>query len=289
MTKDELEEIIREEILDIKVLAFMAWADPNIEIDDLKWDEEGSMVTVAPRRSKDGPPLAHFTKIAREIHGFLGKEDKQTWQELAWFRNPDSPSRPEVTYGTLKYLMPHPEQDPHKYVNSLYFLLSGDEAQFHVAALRQAFNGKIIKDTRQWRNINDGEYLVLSDEEADERAREDILNCLWAFDADFMAGKTDLPREAFSALAQISESANDAVLAIVEKTCGIDNLVRDAILTDGRAHFIMNSYDGEEHEISHSQIVSWLNEMGIENPEDVWIPENTGGENQSWFYIYKIS
>lgn len=34
--------------------------------------------------------------------------------------------------------------------------------------------------------VGRSEYLVLTDEEADERAREDIENSLWAFNPDFI-------------------------------------------------------------------------------------------------------
>jgi len=43
------------------------------------------------------------------------------------------------------------------------------------------------------------------------------------------------------------ESCNDFLLSLVEKTCGIETFVDDAIRSDGRGHF-MSSYDSNENE-----------------------------------------
>ncbi len=48
-----------------------------------------------------------------------------------------------------------------------------------------------------------------------------------------------------SALAD--ERSNDAVLSLVERTCGLDDFVEDAVSADGRGHFLSH-YDGEENE-----------------------------------------
>jgi hypothetical protein len=89
-------------------------------------------------------------------------------------------------------------------------------------------------------------YLVLTDEEADEKAREYIESSLWAFNADFLSGITGLPELVFKALQeQMSEDANDTIREMVGDD--FDELVDDAISSDGRGHF-MNTYDGKEHE-----------------------------------------
>jgi len=107
------------------------------------------------------------------------------------------------------------------------------------------------------------EYLVLKDDEADELARDSILESLWAFNADFIAShsKASLDDHAIQALkelqASLCESANAIVKSLIED---LDHFVDDAIKSDGRAHFL-NTYDGDEHEIQ------------------------VGNE---WFYIYRI-
>jgi hypothetical protein len=137
--------------------------------------------------------------------------------------------------------------------NDLWHLVASDPEdadKWHVYAIRAAFNGLGIEDRREERYVDDGEYLVLTDDEADERAREYIEESLWAFNASFLSGMTGLDERVFTALSKQCEDANDAVLALVKSTCGIDDLVEAAIAADGRGHF-MASYDGAESEVKY--------------------------------------
>ena len=100
------------------------------------------------------------------------------------------------------------------------------------------------------------EYMVLTDEQADEKAREEILNSLWAFNADFVISHcknySDMDQyEVESAIESLRyaqgnccENANGLVRALI---ADIDEFVEDAIDADGRGHFIAY-YDGVENE-----------------------------------------
>lgn len=94
------------------------------------------------------------------------------------------------------------------------------------------------------------EYLVLTDEEANERTGEYIMNSLWAFNAEFIIEHTKLPDEAIDMIktfcADKCEDANDTIESLI---IDMDEFIYDAICADGRAHFI-NSYNGEEYETS---------------------------------------
>ncbi len=92
------------------------------------------------------------------------------------------------------------------------------------------------------------EYLVLTDNEADERAADYIKDSLWAFNASFLAGYCDMPEEMFKALQDKCEDANEAFLTCIERADGgLAGFIEEAISADGRGHF-MSSYDGEENE-----------------------------------------
>jgi hypothetical protein len=106
---------------------------------------------------------------------------------------------------------------------------------------------EITKNSNNNYSLGRQEYLVLTDGEADEAAKEYIKDSLWAFKASFLAGETELPEECFAALSEKCESGNDAMLQIVKKTCGLDSLVESAIRADGRGHFL-SGYDGKERE-----------------------------------------
>ncbi len=96
--------------------------------------------------------------------------------------------------------------------------------------------------------VGSREYLVLTDEEADQRAADYIEDSLWAFNSSFLASYTDLPEEIFKVIQPQCESANDAILQLVERADGgLEGLVEEAISADGRGHF-MSNYDGEENE-----------------------------------------
>lgn len=92
------------------------------------------------------------------------------------------------------------------------------------------------------------EYLVLTDEEADEKAKEYILDSVWAFNADFLAShaKEGIDSDVIQSIQENEkcEGNNKVLTALLDD---VDHFVDDAIKSDGRGHF-MNSYDGEENE-----------------------------------------
>ena len=94
------------------------------------------------------------------------------------------------------------------------------------------------------------EYMVLTDSEADERAKEDILESLWAFNTNFILSHTDINWDERTEKAikkmqsELCEDANEIVKAMIKD---LDEFVEDAISADGRGHFL-NRYDGEENE-----------------------------------------
>ena len=90
------------------------------------------------------------------------------------------------------------------------------------------------------------DYLVLTDEEADDKAKEYILDSVWAFTPSFLSSETGIDIEVFEAIQGNGrcESNNDAILSMIKDENGF---VEEAIRSDGRGHFI-SSYDGHENE-----------------------------------------
>lgn len=102
------------------------------------------------------------------------------------------------------------------------------------------------------------EYLVLTDEEAEEKAKEEILQSLWAFNTDFIIQhcknfeKMDIyeietaEKSLRYAQENCCENANGLVYALIDD---IDEFINDAIMADGRGHFLsFYFYDGRENE-----------------------------------------
>lgn len=104
--------------------------------------------------------------------------------------------------------------------------------------------------------IGSREYKVLTDEEADDTAKEYIEDSLWAFEVGFiidhceafthLTGKEcDTIGEALREVQyKLCESANPLIKALISD---FEEFVSDAIMYDGRGHFI-SPYDGDEYE-----------------------------------------
>lgn len=95
-----------------------------------------------------------------------------------------------------------------------------------------------------------GDYLVLTDDEADERATHEIRESLWAFNAEFIAshstnGWSDEYVKSLSKMqGELCESANPIIEALIKD---LDHFIADAISSDGRGHFLAG-YDHNEIE-----------------------------------------
>ena len=92
---------------------------------------------------------------------------------------------------------------------------------------------------------------MLTDQEADDQACDAVHTSLWAFVPSFLSSTTGIDEAVFTAIADNNrcEDNNDAVLSIINGTCGFDKLSSEALSADGRGHFL-SGYDGEEHEVT---------------------------------------
>lgn len=91
-----------------------------------------------------------------------------------------------------------------------------------------------------------GEYLILTDEEADQSAEDYIKDSVWAFNPSFLASHTGIDEEIFEMLQDKCESSNEVITNSIKD---MEEFIADAIWADGRGHFI-SSYDGEEEELN---------------------------------------
>ena len=128
---------------------------------------------------------------------------------------------------------------------------SNDQEDFRVVALSKHLElteeeeKEIHYDSNDIYCFGNGEYLVLTDDEADEKVAEYIKDSVWAFNPSFLSSHSGIDEDVFKLLQDKCESANEAVLKLIKD---FDKFVEDAVATDGRGHFL-SSYDGEENEI----------------------------------------
>lgn len=99
--------------------------------------------------------------------------------------------------------------------------------------------------------LDSGDWSLCTDSEADDLCKEYIKELVWAFKAEFLANMTDLDIRVFKAIQanDLCEDNNQAIMKLIESTCGFDEFFEEAIKWDGRGHFL-SSYDGCEYEIS---------------------------------------
>lgn len=94
------------------------------------------------------------------------------------------------------------------------------------------------------------EYLVLTDEEAEEEAKKEIKNSLWAFNSDFIIehSKIEYNEKVVEVLRKIQselcEGCQEFIEALIED---LEEFCEDALDADGRGHFL-SYYDGAENE-----------------------------------------
>ena len=102
------------------------------------------------------------------------------------------------------------------------------------------------------------DYAIGTDEEADQACAEYVKDSAWAFNASFVLSECGLPSDLEEAIqtfqSEKCESANDAIVALIEKTCGMDEFIKAAISADGRGHFL-SGYDGNENDSADGAFV----------------------------------
>jgi len=255
----------------IKTLAEFLDVDPE-DIEESGYSD--NTFTVNPRMAKEGAPPEHYKTIIEKFKILLTPLKIQQITDFIngkrifpKMRSNRKERRDRLYYSINQYLKRY-KQDKPEYIevkeaclyvqNVLYHLLSNEDKDY-IRMYKDAFLDKPLTDNRKLVERDDGGYMVLTDEEADEKAKEYIKTSLWAFNADFICRMCGLPYAAEEMIRSFQgtecEGANDTILALIENADGIDFFVEQAINADGRGHFL-NTYDGEEHEIKHGN--EWL-------------------------------
>ncbi len=111
-----------------------------------------------------------------------------------------------------------------------------------------------VRDESHEFGVIGGDYIVLTDEEADAAVKERILGDVWAFRTEFLLPRLRIDLhdhnrarilKAFGKLQEeLCEDANDVLRPMLRDE---EEFVREAVEADGRGHFL-NGYDGSEEE-----------------------------------------
>lgn len=100
-------------------------------------------------------------------------------------------------------------------------------------------------------SLGQQEYAIGGDSECDAAAYDAIEQSLWAFNASFILSECNLPMELEEAIQSMQkekcEDCNEAIKAMIEGSCGLEDFSSSALGADGRGHFL-SQYDGNETE-----------------------------------------
>ena len=108
--------------------------------------------------------------------------------------------------------------------------------------------------------IDFDDYLILTYQEADYAVNVYIKDTLWAFRPSFLSAVTGVDESVFEAIQANNrcDDNNNAIMSIIEATDSWDSLVRDAVMSDGRGHFLAG-YDGNENELPGGLFIYRIN------------------------------
>jgi hypothetical protein len=252
----------------IKALAKYLECDPE-DLEESDYIDNAFQLN--PRQEKQGDPPSYYIDVVSKFKTLLTPLKKKQIKEFIENEPFNTKHERDKLYYTItRYLKRYKQDKPtykeikrkSLYVENVLFHLLSNEDRDYVKSYKNAFLGLPVEDNREYRSVDSGEYLILTDEEADEKAEEYILNSLWAFNSEFIIRHTDLPWDAQEMIQAYQEdrceSANEPIKALIND---LDEFIEDAILSDGRGHFI-NSYDGEETEIQFNDLFFFVYRMG---------------------------
>jgi hypothetical protein len=87
---------------------------------------------------------------------------------------------------------------------------------------------------RHRKRLRQQDYLVYTDEEADEAVRDYIEEMVWAFTPSFLQAHTGVDADAIAKIQEMCEGANEPLKAMIKD---FDHFVDDAVSSDGRDNF----------------------------------------------------
>lgn len=134
-----------------------------------------------------------------------------------------------------------------------------------IKAIEAYTESTVINNDGQLFEMEDGsEWLVLTDEEADELTKEEIENSLWACNPSFIIDHLENQSldnwersHCADALSEIQKHHCEGINPIIRALIGdMDEFVADAIASDGRENFL-SRYDGREIELEGTDFYAY--------------------------------
>lgn len=219
-----------------KVRALIDHLNLDGEVDEVT--ERGNNYSINPRKVKEGTSPAGYVKVIDAFKTLLTAKQRDKINSflklLSEMEDCECGKVKDKLYHQIENALQKKkleggdawnicEKDALHVANILYHLLwlpSKNEPTEpdYVKAYREAWFGREVKDRRTYSNRDDGEYLILTDSEADKMVEDSIEDCFW-----------------------------EQAVAAKQTTLGLEDWKQYVIDTDGRGPSLA-LYDGEENE-----------------------------------------
>jgi len=104
-------------------------------------------------------------------------------------------------------------------------------------------------------DIDQDNWLIVTDSGADEKCKEEILSLVWAFRPSFLSAHSCLSENMIKLIQEkCLEDCNEELKGTIED---LEHFVNDAVNSDGRGHFLSH-YDGNEIELGKIDDEYWF-------------------------------
>lgn len=161
-----------------RIIALKQHLDQEINIVPSEYDDK--TLVVNPRQEKRGHGPEHYERQIKEfiqLFDVTNTNHRNVLVSIKNFitKNPMDKKRGEALYDRLKKYVPTEPVAFDAIYNSniLYWLLQGEGESIQQKYIK-AWLGQPIEDDRELQDVDDGEYLVVTDEEADELWDENL-------------------------------------------------------------------------------------------------------------------
>jgi hypothetical protein len=203
--KPEIEDLIKIE-LDTSNFSEPEKAEALIKslglsVNDTIKENVGEGFLINPRMVLEGNAPSEYKDLVENVKKVLTEKEKKAIDDYIKRKKANDKIRDEIYYSinkrvdkfykngevrenirneVVKQTLKNLKSSVNGFSNTIYHLLSKNEEDYLIC-YKSAWKNKPIPDLRKWKERNDGEYMVLTEGEADYRANEYLTddNYLW--------------------------------------------------------------------------------------------------------------
>ncbi len=172
--------------------------------------DDGEDFVINPRMVLEGDSPKHYKETIENLKKILTKQEIKAISNYIKRKKEDEKARDKIYYSiekrtdkfywryNIKKSLPQETKDileffknnNHTGINNTIYHLLSKEKEDYVNCYKFAWNNKPIPNIQEWRETNDGEYMVLTESEADTRADEYLMDDDYLWKSAVESGNT---------------------------------------------------------------------------------------------------